>query len=184
VATRNRSPRDIFADLHAQFDGGTRGRAFGQQHGDDAACRAIAEKLAERFFMPGDAVSLHKIQEIARRVTRQGRAAEMFVRGIEFVRHAMQIGKIAAPAARNQDFLASLPRMVQHQHAAATARRGDRAHQPGRTCTQDQNICVLHGHPRLRAGAAEARWFVTFSGPHVTHAGRHSPMLNSGTAVC
>ena len=46
-------------------------RAFGHQHGDDGARRAVAEQLAERLLMIGDAMALDQRDEISLRVAAQ-----------------------------------------------------------------------------------------------------------------
>ena len=52
-------------------------RAFGQQHGDDRARRAVAEQLAERLLVIGDAVPLDQRDEVGLRVAAQRRTAEV-----------------------------------------------------------------------------------------------------------
>ena len=54
-------------------------RAFGQQHIDDLLAGAVAEQLALVLFVAGDAMALHQRDEVARRVARERRTAEVGV---------------------------------------------------------------------------------------------------------
>ena len=87
--------RDGAADPHID----TTLRAFGQQHGDDLARRAIAEQLAECFLVIGDGMALNQRDEVSLRVAAQRRSAEVRVAGQKVVRRAVEIGKITASAA-------------------------------------------------------------------------------------
>jgi hypothetical protein len=104
-------------DLHAT--GGT----FGEQHGNNGPRRAIAEELAERFFVPGDCVARDEFEEIARGVAGERGAAERWVLREEAVRRGVEVGKVTAPAAGDQDFFARLARMIHNHHTAAPAPR-------------------------------------------------------------
>ena len=107
-------------------------RAFGEQHRDDGARRAVAEQLPERLLVIGDAMALDQRDEIMLRVAVERRLVEMRIGREEPVRRAMQVGEVAAPAARDQDFRADLVGMIEQQDLAAALARGERAHQPGR----------------------------------------------------
>ncbi len=73
---------DFRGELHHNACGG----AFRQQHGHDLRGRAITEKLAQGFFMPGDVVLGHEGQKIRWRIAAQGAAAEMRIFGEEVLR--------------------------------------------------------------------------------------------------
>ena len=57
----------------------------------------------------------------------------------------MQIGEIAASAARHQDLLADLVGTLQHQHATAPAPGHKGTHQAGRTAADNDHIELTHG---------------------------------------
>ena len=123
---------------HADIDAG--GRAFGQQHGHDLARRAVAEELAQRLLVPGDAVLLDQLDEIALRVAGQRRLAEMRIVREESLGPRLEVGEIAAPAARDQDLLADLLGMLEQQHPAAALAGADGAHQTGGAGARNDDI--------------------------------------------
>ena len=61
----------------ANFDTAT--IAFIKQHSDDLPRRAVAKKLAERLFMPGDFVAFHQRQKVPLSVTTERGFCEMRV---------------------------------------------------------------------------------------------------------
>ena len=107
----------------ADPDVDTAPRAFGQQHGHDGARRAVAEQLAERLLVIGDAMALHQRDEIGLRVAAQRRPAEVRVARQKAIRRAVQIGEIAAAAAGDQDLGADPVGMVEQQDLARRAGR-------------------------------------------------------------
>ena len=96
-------------------------RAFGEQHRDDRARRAVAEQLSERLLVIGDAMALDQRDEVVLRVAVERRLVEMRIGGDETLRRAMQVGEVAAPAAGDQDFRAGLVEMIEQQHLARRA---------------------------------------------------------------
>src|SRR5258706_14299228 len=80
--------------------------AFGAQHVDDLLRPPVAEELAEGLLVPGNAVGLDERDEIARRVTRERRAAEVGI-GREKIRgRRMEVGEVAAPSPGDANLLA------------------------------------------------------------------------------
>ena len=140
---------DAMAGLH--HDAG--GVAFGQQHGNDLAGRAVAEQLAQRLLVPGDAVPVHQVDEVVLGVARQGRLAEVRIGRQEGLRRRPEIGEVAAPAARDQDLLADRVGMIEHQHAPAALAGAQRAHQPGRATAGDDDVEGLPGGAGAHASA-------------------------------
>ena len=57
----------------------------------------------------------------------------------------MQVGEVASPTARHQDFLAYLVRTLKHNNATTTGPSGNCAHEAGRAATQDNYVVVVHG---------------------------------------
>jgi hypothetical protein len=86
------------ADLHAGCV------TFREQHGDDFAGGAVAEELAQGFFVPGDTVAVDEGEEVARGVAGEGGTGEVGVGGEEAVRGGVQVGEIATPAAGNANW--------------------------------------------------------------------------------
>ncbi|MCY1234777.1 hypothetical protein D9M72_473680 [compost metagenome] len=123
---------------------------FREQHPDDVLGRVVAEELAEGLFVPGDAVLFDQGQEIARRITRQCRLAEMRVGRKEILRPRMDIGEVAATTAGDADLLAGCLGMVEHSRAAAALARFDGAHHARSTGADDDHILLLsHETPQL-----------------------------------
>ena len=120
--SRYGTPQDFMAfvdTLHAA------GIAFGAQHLDDGFAGIVAEQLAAVLLVPGDAVAPEQRQEVLRRVARQRRPAEMRVVGEEIGGPRVDVGEVAAAAARDTDLLGQ-PFGVIHQHHAQAALTGDR----------------------------------------------------------
>ena len=66
----------------------------------------------------------------------------------------MEIGKIAASAAGDQDLLADAPGAFQHGHAPSALARLDGAHEPSRTAAENDDVKVLF-HAYQASGALE-----------------------------
>ena len=81
-----------------------------QQHVDDLVRRAVAEQLAERLLVLGDAVALDQRDEVALRVAAQRRDAEVRIGRDEVLRAGVEVGEVAAPAAGDADLLAGRAR--------------------------------------------------------------------------
>ncbi len=114
--------------------------AFGLEHRQDVARRPVAEQLTQSFFVIGDAVLFDQRDEIGWGVARQGRLGKMRIGGNEILGLAVEVGEIAPPAARNQDFLAQSVGALEHGDTAAALAGFDGAHQAGRAATEDE--CV------------------------------------------
>ena len=65
----------------------------------------------------------------------------------------VDVGEVAAPAARNPDLFAGRPGVVDDQHGAAALACLDRRHHAGRAGAEDQDVNRAHGPP-LAYGAA------------------------------
>ena len=72
----------------------------------------VAEELAELLLMPGDAVFFDECNEVGGCVARQRGLAEVGIRGYEVARVRVEIGEVAAAAARNSNLLADSVRML------------------------------------------------------------------------
>ena len=87
-----------------------------------------------------DAVLLDQLYKIRSRVARQRRLRKMGIGREKIFRTGTQIREIAAPAARDQDFLADALRAFEHQHTAAPLARFDGAHEPRSPGAQNDDI--------------------------------------------
>ncbi len=92
----------------------SRGTALGFEQVDDVLRGTVTKELAERFLMVGNAMLFDQSDEVRRRVAGQRGLGEVFVRGNEILRLAVDIRKITAPAAGDEDFLADSFGTFQH----------------------------------------------------------------------
>ena len=133
-----------FGDGAARLDMRGGSAALGGQHLRDVACRAVAEQLAQRLLVIGNAVLLHQADEVRRGIARQRRLGEVRVGGEEVLRPCVQVGEVAAPAAGDEDFPADPGIVFEHGDAAPAPPGFDRAHQPGGAGADDQNVGIEH----------------------------------------
>ena len=103
------------------------GAAFGFQHVGDVAGGVVAEELAERFFVVGDAMLFDEGEEVRGGVAGQGGLGKVGIGGEEILRLAMDVGEIAAASAGDEDFLADAVGVLQDRDAAAALARFDGA---------------------------------------------------------
>ena len=147
--------RNLMAN--AQIDRGR--RALREQHRKDLARRSVAEELAQGFLVVADAMALDHRDEVALGVTAERGLAEVRVGRDEALGRDLQIGEVAAAAARDQNFGARLRAMFEQQHAPAAPPRANRAHQPGRSGAQHHDVKRLHRlrrqSPRLQGSGAD-----------------------------
>lgn len=91
--------------------------------------------------------------EIGGGIAREGRFREMWILADKVFRRAMDIGEVAAPAARDQDLFARVLRAFKHRDAFATLAGFDGTHQPCCAATEDECIeFVNHGAITCRTG--------------------------------
>ena len=100
-------------------------------------------------------------------VSRQRGFCEVRVRGQEVIRPAVKIGKITAPAAGDQYFLAGALCALNQRNEAAALAGFDRAHEAG--CTSADNYSIEF---------ADHLWFV-----RVVHAGCESAIAKAATVL-
>lgn len=114
--------------------------AFGCEQVGDIGGGAIAEELAERFFVVGNVVLFDEREKIAGRVASQGGLGEMGVRGKEVFWVGVEVGEIAAASAGDEDFLSDAVCMFEDSDAASAFACFESTEQPGGAGTQDQNV--------------------------------------------
>src|SRR5690242_18457461 len=104
-----------------QIDGG-RG-TFREQHRQNLAGGAVAEELAQGFFVIADAMPLDHRDKVAFGVAAQRRPAKIRVSGEKALGCDLEIGEIAAAAAGDQNFFSRIRVMFEQQDAPPTPPR-------------------------------------------------------------
>ena len=135
------------------------GRTFLEQHRENLARRAVAEELAQRFFVIADTMALDHRDEVALGVAAERGFAEMRIGGEKALGRDLEVGEVAASAAGDQNFRARLRAMLEQQHAPAAPPRAHRAHHPGRAGAQHDDVERFHQRrrrpSRSRSGNAD-----------------------------
>ena len=117
------------------------------QHVDDGARSLVAEELAERLFMPGEARLGDTVAKVPWAVAGKRRLGEMRVLRDEIVRARLDIGEVASSAARDADLLGRLARMIEDEHALAILCGPRAAEKAGRTGSEYQRVDHLRQAP-------------------------------------
>jgi hypothetical protein len=130
------------------------GLAFGFQHVGDIAGGAVAEKLAESFFVVRNGMAFDEGDEIRGGVARQRRFGEMGIGGDKIFRAAMKISEIAAASAGDEDFLADARGALEYRDAAAALAGFNGAQQAGGSGTENQGIVVVVHFAKVSSGGA------------------------------
>ena len=82
--------------------------ALALEHGDDVVGGAVAEELAEGFFVVGDAVLFDEGDDVGWGVAGEGGLGEVGVFGEEVFGAGVEVGEVAAASAGDEDFFAGL----------------------------------------------------------------------------
>jgi hypothetical protein len=114
--------------------------AFGFEEVCNARGRMVAEELAKRFFVVGDAVLPEENQEIRRSETGERGLCKMWIRREKILWFGVKVGEIATTAAGNQDFFADAVGMLYDGYAAASLAGLKCAKQPGCAGAEDQDV--------------------------------------------
>lgn len=137
-----RSTSDLLrrmADVNLNIVGAT----FALQHVCDVASRAVAEELAEGFFVVGNPMFLDQGDEVSGRVARQGRLGKMRVAGNKILRAAMNVGEVTAPPAGNKNFLPDPVGGFKDDDSPPAFAGFDRTHEPGSAGAEYDDIAFL-----------------------------------------
>ena len=134
-------------DGAAQAAGDAAVGAFGVEQVDDLLGAVVAKQLAEGFFVVGDAVAFDQLDKVPLAVLRQRRAHKVRVGGQIALGVDVEIGEVAAAAARDADFFGQFVAVVQHQHAPAALPGHAGAHQAGGAGAHHDYIIRLLCHP-------------------------------------
>ena len=102
--------------------------------------RSIAEQLAELLFVVRDAVSLDQREEIGWRIARQRRPAVIDIVREKVLGLAVNIGEVAATAARDANLLTQFWGVLDQQATASTLSGDCSAHHPGRAGADDDDV--------------------------------------------
>ena len=130
---------DVAADVYFRF------AAFFFEHGDDLLRGAIAEELAESFFVVLDAMLFDEGDEVFWREASEGGFGKVRVRAEEVFGFGADVGEVAAAAAGDEDFFAGAVGVVEEEDAAASFAGFDGCHQAGGACAEDHYV-KLHAH--------------------------------------
>jgi hypothetical protein len=85
-------------------------------------------------------VPLHQVDKVPLRVLTERRLAKVLIGREKILRLDIEIGEIAATAARHQDFFTDLICTLEHKNPAAALSSGKRSKKPCRTATEYHNI--------------------------------------------
>jgi hypothetical protein len=103
----------------------------------------VAEKLAESFFVIGNAVFLDEGDEVGGSVAGEGGLGEVGIFGEEVLRLGVEIRKIATATTGDEDFLADFFGALEEHYAAAALSGFDSAHESGSAAAQNDHVKVL-----------------------------------------
>ncbi len=97
--------------------------------------------------MPGNAMALDEVDEIAGCIAGKRGLAEMRILRQEILRARMDVGEVAPPAARDADLFARRLGMIEDHDAAPAFARFDRTHHAGSTGTDDHYVLPVCQNP-------------------------------------
>src|SRR5579862_424563 len=106
-------------------------RALGFEHLHNVVCRPVAEKLSRRLLVIGDVMLFDQSNEVSGRIPCQRGFYEVWIRGYEMFRLAIDIGEITSATARNENLFAGTLGVLDHGDAASPFAGLHRAHEPG-----------------------------------------------------
>jgi hypothetical protein len=130
------------------------GAAFGFEHANDLSGGMVAEKLAERFFVVGDAMFFDEGNEIGWGITRKGGFGEVWVGGEKIFRLAMDVREVAAPASGDEDFLAYFFGAFEQKDTVVAFAGFDGAEEAGCAGTQDDCVEIGQEMPFVKMKSA------------------------------
>ena len=113
------------------------------EHGENVVGGAVAEELAECFFVVGDAVLFYEGDEVGGGVAAEGRFGEVGVFGEEVFGAGVEVGEVAAASSGDEDFFAGLIGVVDVEDSEVAAAGFDGAEESGCTCSQDDCVVLI-----------------------------------------
>ena len=108
-----------FRDASVEEDLNVGGATFRCEQVGDFGGGIVAQELAKRFFVVGNAMFFDEIEKVRGSETGERGFGEVRVSGNEVFRPALSVSEIAAATAGNEDFLADAFGMLQDSYAAA-----------------------------------------------------------------
>lgn len=129
-----------FRDAGVEEDLDFGGATFGFEESSDVCGGTIAEKLAERFFVVGDAVLFDEGDEIGGSVAGQGGFGKVRICGMKIFGGGVKVGEIAAASTGNEDFLADAVGVFDDGDAATPFAGFEGTEKAGGASTKDQDI--------------------------------------------
>ena len=125
------------------------GLTFAQQDLDQVIGAAVTKQLAFVFFMEGHTVLGQQGGEVAGRVARQRRAAEVGVLAqkvfVGCARVELAVGEVGPSAPRDADFFGHFGAVVQDQNAQTPLRGHARTKQTRGACADHHCVPCVHG---------------------------------------
>jgi hypothetical protein len=100
----------------------------------------ITKKLAESFFMIGDAMFPDQRQEIVRSETRQRRFGEVRIGGVKVFGCGVSVGEIAATTPGDQNFFADTVGVFDERNSAAAFARFRSTEEASGAGAEDENV--------------------------------------------
>jgi len=116
------------------------GGALAFEESDDLLGGAVAEKLAEGFFVEGDVVRAHEGDHVRGGKAGERGSGEVGVGAEEVFGSGVQVGEVAAAAAGDEDLAAGSVGVVEQDDAAGAARGREGAHEAGGTGAEDEDV--------------------------------------------
>jgi hypothetical protein len=132
------------------------GAAFGFEHFQDVLRGAVAEELAQRFLVIGNAMFLDQGDEIRRRESGQCGFREVRICRNEMFRWTLQVGEITPSAAGDQDLLAGTIRALEDRDAPPAFAGLDCAHEPRGPGAQNYRIIFVDHNREARSAERAA----------------------------
>ena len=131
-------------DACGELNVGVGGGALGEEHVEDVVGGAVAEELAEGFFVPGDAVFFDEGEEVLRGEAGERGFGKVRVGGEEVFRAGVEVGEVASPAAGDEDFFAGAVGVLEDEGAASAAAGFEAAHETSGSGSEDENVDRFH----------------------------------------
>jgi len=100
----------------------------------------VAEELAERFLVIGDAMFVDESEKIVGSETGEGGFCEMRIGGDEIFGSGVKVGEVAAASAGNEDFFADAVGVFEERDATAASAGLEGAEETGGTSAEDQDV--------------------------------------------
>jgi hypothetical protein len=129
-----------FGDARIEKNLDLGGAAFRFKEVGDFRGGVVAEELAERFFVIGDAALFDEGDEILWRVARERGFCEMGIGGEEIFGSGVEVGEVAAASAGDEDFFAGAIGEFDNGDAAATLSSLEGAEKSGGASAEDEDV--------------------------------------------